>query len=167
MNYVVLFDLTREGFTNWGDAVFPAVVIIIGAVSAFFLNKIPEDKRDNRDSMLLAMGIALPPVLLVVVGLILYNGVREYSGLRNRMETGNVRVTAGVVTAFKPEPSDGHPWGEAFTVNGVEFKYTHHDFSAAFHKTHWQRGPVRDGLPVRITDVDGKIVKLEADTSRQ
>lgn len=57
-------------------------------------------------------------------------------------------------------PYSGHA-RETFVVNGQYFSYSDYDLTQGFNQTQSHGGPIKEGLQVRITHVDGSIVKLE------
>jgi hypothetical protein len=50
---------------------------------------------------------------------------------------------------------------ESFCVSGVCFRYSDYVVTAGFNQTSSHGGPIRDGLPVRVTYIGNTIVKLE------
>ncbi|MGI8546544.1 MAG: hypothetical protein ACR2M1_04300 [Gemmatimonadaceae bacterium] len=85
---------------------------------------------------------------------------REYNELRTSLRNGAFRTVEGVVSDFVPEGPDGHPI-ERFRVGSTRFEYAASDITSAFHRTAGQGGPVREGLRVRIADVNGAIARFE------
>jgi len=65
-----------------------------------------------------------------------------------------------VVTRFKPMPPSGHA-PEEFCVKDRCFQYSDFEVSPAFNTTSSHGGPIREGLPVRVTYVGNAIVRLE------
>ena len=66
----------------------------------------------------------------------------------------------GRVDHFHPMPYAGHD-EETFDVNGVKFWYSDYIITAGFNNTASHGGPIRQGLPVRICQSDGEILRLE------
>ncbi|WP_321797617.1 hypothetical protein [Burkholderia sp. BCC1988] len=64
------------------------------------------------------------------------------------------------MTAFEPMPYGGHAM-ERFCVGQVCFSYSDYVVTGGFNNTASHGGPIRAGLPVRVSYVDGLIVKLE------
>jgi len=82
------------------------------------------------------------------------------------MQTGRVNVVEGIVTNFDPMPYGGHK-NESFCVARTCFHYSDFDFTGGgFNNTSSHGGPIRPGLPVRVTYVDGTIVRLQIGTQR-
>jgi hypothetical protein len=64
------------------------------------------------------------------------------------------------VRNFKPMPYAGHA-EESFDVAGVPFRYSDYQVSVGFNNTASHGGPIREGLPVRISFVGNTILRLE------
>ena len=69
-------------------------------------------------------------------------------------------MTEGVVRDFVPERLGGHGL-ERFRVGDTRFEYSSSDSKSAFNWTVGNGGPIREGLRVRILDVDGAIARVE------
>lgn len=69
-------------------------------------------------------------------------------------------VVEGVVEKFVPMPHAGRSH-ESFWVNGVRFSYSDYEITPAFNNTASHGGPIYEGLPIRISYVGNKILKLE------
>ena len=85
---------------------------------------------------------------------------RERLSLRAQYQAGEFKVVEGVVEDFVPEPYEGHQ-DESFTVNGVPFSYSYYNITPGFSQSASHGGPIRTGLPVRISYIDNLILKLE------
>ena len=74
---------------------------------------------------------------------------------------GDYRVVQGVVKDFDPMPTGGHA-DESFTVGGLAFDYSDFDLSkGGFNSAASHGGPIREGLLVRISYREGRILKIE------
>jgi len=69
-------------------------------------------------------------------------------------------VVEGTVSRFVPMPVTGHAM-ERFCVHDTCFEYSDFVITSGFNNTSSHGGPIREGLPVRVTFVGNKIVKLE------
>jgi hypothetical protein len=163
--YVVLFDVSRQGFQAWREASLPAIVTIVALVLALITKKASSDQRNRR---LLVYNRALQVAMILgiigTVGSLVYTW-REFQQLSGALTSGQYRSMTGAVTDLVPERPDGHP-RESFRVNSVGFEYSSSDVTSAFHRTVGSGGPLREGLRVRVADVDGKIVRLETINQR-
>ena len=79
---------------------------------------------------------------------------------RRALESGDFKIVEGEVRNFRPMVR-GSKEDESFEVGGAPFRYGDGKVSAGFEKTAWQGGPIREGLPVRITYRDKTILRLE------
>lgn len=82
--------------------------------------------------------------------------------------SGRFRVVEGLVENFHPMPAAGHDT-ERFTVAGEGIAYSDYEITGGFNNTASHGGPLRAGLPVRITFVQDSsrnvIFKLEVGRS--
>jgi len=85
---------------------------------------------------------------------------RDYACLSKAIDSARVSVVEGVVNQFQPMPYTGHAM-EHFCVNANCFAYSDYVITAGFNHTSSHGGPIREGLPVRVTFVGSTIVKLE------
>jgi hypothetical protein len=69
------------------------------------------------------------------------------------------------VTGFMPMPVTGHAM-EHFCVSGACFSYSDYVVTAGFNRTSSRGGPIREGLPVRVTYLGNTILKLEVGGAR-
>jgi hypothetical protein len=91
---------------------------------------------------------------------------REYQALRGALLAGKYRETIGTVSGLIAEGRDGHP-RESFRVNGIRFEYSSSDVTSGYRWTVGRGGPLREGMAVRIADVDGRIVRIETQPASQ
>jgi hypothetical protein len=84
----------------------------------------------------------------------------EYLKLRSAYRHGQFSVVEGYVTNFRPMPYEGHQ-DECFSVQSETFCYSDYALTAGFNNSASHGGPVREGLPVRISYVGRTIVRLE------
>ncbi|WP_461535268.1 hypothetical protein [Spongorhabdus nitratireducens] len=103
------------------------------------------------------------------IGFAVFIAVASTSNIYNKKQTlralyeqGRFHVVEGIVEDFDPMTSRGNK-NESFTVNGVMFKYSGYRITQGFNQTASEGGPVREGLPVRVSyiDQDNTIIKLE------
>jgi hypothetical protein len=156
MEYRVVFDLSAMGY-DWR---LPASGLIFVAFAAGVL-------------LLRSWGMLKPSNRFDAVFPYLFGGFAvywtlfafgstygEYRSLRGAMASGQAQVVEGVVEDFVPMPPEGHAL-ESFTVGGHHFAYSDYFETGAFNQTASHGGPIRAGLPVRVTFVGDDIVRLE------
>ena len=115
-------------------------------------------QRAGRGAQRLAEGALIGVPSVALLGLAsLY---AEYRGRRERLRRGEFEVVGGVVQNFTPGDTMRHV-AERFEVAGHAYSYPPYVMTVAFHRTVERGGPIREGLRVRIADVDGKIARLE------
>ena len=86
----------------------------------------------------------------------------NHEGVVASLQKGNYKSVEGIVSDFKPMPSDGHGL-ESFVVSGQYFSYSDYISTAGFHQTTRNGGPIRPGMPVRILYNGNSILRLEVD----
>jgi len=92
----------------------------------------------------------------------------SHNRLVESASSGRFRVVEGLVENFHPMPAAGHDT-ERFTVAGEGIAYSDYEITGGFNNTASHEGPLRAGLPVRITFVQDSsrnvIFKLEVGRS--
>lgn len=84
----------------------------------------------------------------------------EYLSLRSAYRKGQFSVVEGRVTNFHPMPYEGHQ-EECFTVQAETFCYSDYVITGGFNNATSHGGPIREGLPVRVSYIGNTIVRLE------
>jgi hypothetical protein len=163
MQYAVVFDAADCGFRYWWLSLF----LIFPAAGGIWLLL---DRR-SLHGPLSRPRAAAPYVLLIVGGFVSIDLVLqpflEYRSLTIRLNAGQYTVVEGVISDFHAMPSEGHG-SERFVVSGHRYEYSDYVLAAGFNTTSRSGGPARNGLRVRIADVDGQIARLEVeDTGRR
>ena len=87
----------------------------------------------------------------------------QYLRLRSAYKRHDFLVVEGYVTDLRPMPYQGHQ-DECFTVQPATFCYSDYDVSPGFNNSASHGGPIREGLPVRVSYVGGTILRLEIRT---
>lgn len=93
-------------------------------------------------------------------GLVFTTTFSEYLGLRSAYRQGQFSVVEGYVTNFRPMPYEGHQ-DECFSVQSETFCYSDYGVTAGFNNSASHGGPIREGLPVRVSYRGNTIVRLE------
>jgi hypothetical protein len=151
--YRVVFDLSQKGF-QWR---FPAVGLIPVAVGSVFvwLARRNHWSTSRRKSGYFMLGFGC-----LWSGLTFSAMYSEYAGLRSAYRTGNFLVVEGPVSNFHPMPYGGHQ-NECFSVRSETFCYSDYAVTAGFNNSSSHGGPIREGLPVRVSFIGDSIVRLE------
>jgi hypothetical protein len=131
------------------------------------VEQMPRRKPMSKQSLKTFAGLFIAFGLLWVVfaGTGIVGGWLSY---RQALASGAHEVVEGIVENFDPMPHGGHK-PETFTVNGVWFSYSDYNVTPAFNRSRSHGGPIRNGLPVRISYVAEQahhpILKLEIPAS--
>jgi hypothetical protein len=138
----------------------------IGAVFALSFSRairkdgklFPSDKRPVRSRSLGPFSAAAALALVAVIG-------GPYLGsldLARQEAEGHASVVTGIVHDVRSVPGGpGYkPLHECFSVGPDQFCYDGIS-SGGFHQTADNGGPIRNGLSVRVTSIQGEIVRLE------
>lgn len=159
LTYHRSFDVVMHGYTTWRVAAVPAgLAIAAGLLRVLSTRVSPEERRRLRVYDLLTGGACV--FLSVGTMATVLATWHEYADFRTRLQGGSVRLLTGTVNQFIPEGPGGHP-RETFRINGIPFSYSSYEVTSAFHRTARCGGPMREGLHVRMADVDGAILRLD------
>jgi len=159
MEYRTAFDIAVTGYKSWS---FPARGLIFVALGGVLLAR-----REHRPAWLrslprpgVAFGLVFLGFAVVWTCIAFLSTYGEYARLNRAIKSGDVGVVEGVVSQFTPMPATGHGM-ERFCVGDVCFEYSDYAVTNGFNHTSSHGGPIRQGLPVRVTYDGNKIVKLE------
>ena len=113
-----------------------------------------DDKRYRIGSLaLLGSGILVGAVTIAAAAI-------HHRALSTRLARGDYNRVEGVITNFSPGSFDGHTT-ELFTVAGHTYAFKSSVTRAGYHDVQGPNGPLRDGVVVRIADINGTIARLE------
>jgi hypothetical protein len=152
--YETVFEITNKP-NEWWFVAFGLIFVVVGVGAIKFGPKL--DRNQNGKSF--GLTFAIPPRLLGWI-FVIFASVwtlvafgSTYSSRRELVQayrTGNYLVAEGVVEDFHPMPYGGHE-SECFRVEKEKFCYSDYVVSPAFHQSASHGGPIRAGLPVRIS----------------
>ena len=155
--YTVVYDFSNATYHVWWPVyLFLALVPLLFAVDVL-RNILAGRPAFTRRFLLgkLVLGVAIIAWQL--------NWIRmDHQGwdrVRSEYLAGRFEVVEGVVTDFQPETEQNIE--ETFTVNGHHYRYMSRMSGIGFNRSNLIGGPIRNGLHVRIRDMDGRILKLE------
>jgi hypothetical protein len=151
--YRVVFDLSQKGFQWW----FPAfgLIFVAGGGIMIWLGRRNQWPRSRKFVGYFMVGFAC-----LWSGLAFTTMFTEYSNLRSEYRKGQFSVVEGLVSNFRPMPYEGHQQ-ECFTVQSQTFCYSDYVVTGGFSNATSHGGPIREGLPVRVSYIGGAIVRLE------
>ena len=151
--YRVAFDLYQKGY-EWSFPAFGLIFVAIGAVLVW-LGRAMNWQRSGRFIGYFMIGFAC-----LWSGLTFSTTFREYTALRSAYRRSQFSVVEGRVTNFRPMLYQGHQL-ECFSVQTQTFCYSDYVVTAGFNNSASHGGPIREGLPVRVSYVGSSIVHLE------
>jgi len=159
VNYHTVFDITTAGYKSWSFPAFGLIFVALSIGLVFWRRRIAGLwSRRPRDINVFAFGFLGFSVLWTATTFL--TTYLDYARLRRAFEAGRFEVVEGVVTEFRPERSPGRGL-ERFCVQGRCFEYSDNVITAGFNNARSNGGPVRMGLPVRVSYVGDEILKLE------
>ncbi len=154
--YTTVFEISHKGFTWWF-----ALVGLVPALPGAILWRMRKDRQYSRRTkwimcffpafVLLWLSVATIPMWL------------EYTKLQKAYRLGHYSVVQGTVENFRPMPPQGHS-SECFSITNQTFCYADNVISAGFNNDSVHGGPIRAGLPVRVSYIGEDILKLEVRT---
>lgn len=164
VQYNVVFDITSSGNRSWSSAAFGLIFVAAGAVLVAFAvwrKTLPYSRWwSKRPTASRVFAFTYLSFAVVWTACAFRSSCHEYSTLITALKNGHVQVVQGLVTDFQPMPAAGHSM-EQFCVSGACFKYSDYVVTSGFNNTSSHGGPIRQGLPVRVTYVGNSILKLE------
>ncbi len=159
MDYRVAFDITAAGYKSWPFPAGGVIFIAVGAGLVAARKYLPGrfGKRPVAAKIFTSGFLGFAVLWTFSSFLVTY---REYSAASSAAHEDRARVVEGVVTHFIPMPGTGHAM-ESFCVSDACFNYSDYVMTAGFNTTSSHGGPIREGLPVRVTYIGNIILKLE------
>ena len=156
MHYEVVFDCCEAGYRNWW---FPMLGFGLAAVMFGF-----ERVVEPRLPRFMRPRWRLPPIFIYGfiafwIALTFSFTIYDFAHVCGALRGGRAIVVEGAVRDFLPGGESRKT--ETFKVGGRSYEYSQSEVQAGFNTVASQGGPIRDGLGVRIHDVDGQIARLE------
>ena len=159
MDYRVAFDITAAGYKSWPFPAGGVIFIAVGALLVALRKHLPGPfGRRPAAARIFTSGFLGFAVLWTLLSF--FMTYREYSAASSAARDDRARVVEGLVTHFIPMPVTGHAM-ESFCVSDACFNYSDYVMTAGFNTTSSHGGPIREGLPVRVTYLGNTILKLE------
>jgi hypothetical protein len=158
VHYRLVYDAAAAGYTDWW---FPAAGMAMLLVVTALLYRHRRRREPARGAWMLYFGVPFLTLWVVVAGVGTYH---QYARLRDALRSGQFTMVEGVVRGFQPsDPGDHQEERWEVESRGVIYRYHYvpSNLSPGFRQTRIHGGPIRDGLRVRIADVDGYIARLE------
>lgn len=149
-HYQTAFELGFRTFP-WPRVLQPLFFVIAGI--AFI-------KFSRRNKFRFGFGVFLTGMASLILLLSLVIFVPKFIELQGAYRSGKSVVVEGTVQDLSLAPALG-PAIESFSVSGTPFSYNALDATPCFHNAPVHRGPIREGLNVRIHYYDGCIQRVE------
>jgi uncharacterized protein YqgC (DUF456 family) len=164
MSYVTVFDVADAGYKSASFPAFGLIFVVLGIFLVIFRRHLPRwNTRSRVARIIFPYGFLCFAALWTAVTFVAtYSDYRQASQAR---AANTAQVVEGLVTNFVPMPVTGHAV-ESFCVSAACFNYSDFAVTAGFNRTSSHGGPIREGLPVRITYLGNTILKLEVGQDR-
>lgn len=159
MVYQTVFDVTSIGYKSWPFPAFGLIFVVLGILLCLSKRIRPGWWRTHRRIRSALAYFYLGFATLWTLGAFTLTYI-DYWHIIKAVHEGSATVVEGPVTNFKPMPATGHRM-ERFCVQQACFEYSDFVITAGFNNTSSHGGPIREGLPVRVTFVGKEIAKLE------
>lgn len=149
-NYHTIFQIGLKSFP-WSTLLHPIPFIVIALVLVCL------SRRKQYFKIVGSIIAVLGVMFFVTLALKL---VPDFVAQRRPYAKGVSSVVAGKIQDFHAAPILG-PANESFTVSGVPFSYNVLDSSPCFHNAPAHKGPIHNGLDVRIYYRDECIQRVD------
>jgi hypothetical protein len=153
MPYVTVFEITQKPFQWWFSG-FGLIFVVVGIALIFIDKKWPSQRRVK------VTGYFMLVFALLWTAVTFTSTFGDYRKFTEAYRRGNYAVVEGTVKNFHPMPYGGHE-SECFSVQDSRFCYSDYTVQPGFNQSASHGGPIREGLPVRVTHCDGQILRLE------
>lgn len=159
MNYTVVFDISDTGYKS---GTFLGIGLVLLMVSALLI--LARQGFGLRKGGRARVWLALLFFAILWTSVVFVSTYRDYRSVLRARSEGRAAVVEGRVSRFVPMPVSGHAM-ESFCVKDKCFYYSDYNDTIGFNNTSTLGGPIRAGLPVRVTYVGNTIIRLEIGSS--
>jgi hypothetical protein len=149
-NYQTIFELGFRSFP-WPRVIQPLFFVIAGLALIKF-------SKRNVFRLLIGAFVASMASFFFLISLVIF--IPKFFELRAAYRSGKSVVVEGAIQNFNPAPALG-PSLESFSVGGTTLSYNALDSTPCFHDAPFRKGPIRDGLKIRVHYYDGCIQRIE------
>ena len=161
MIYRTVFDVTRTHFGGYQFLAVGIALCVAGLAAVILRHRFPMwiwPKRLHHLASPFAFGFLFLAIAFTLVSFSII--AAQGMNLRKAYAAGHAATVEGRVSGFVPAPYQGHA-DERFCVGSKCFEYSDYVITGGFNTTSSHGGPIKDGMPVRVTYVGDLIVKLE------
>jgi hypothetical protein len=156
---VTVFDALEDREGYWGGTkslALPLLAMGLASVVGGLTLYLRRSARRASWRPLIVVGC-----LLMTMSYFVFNSIRDgYERLANDIVRVPPLVVEGTVERFVAQGMSGSP-KESFRVNGQDFWYYTGDVTPFYHRLAKDGGVIRDGLWVRLTHQNGRIVRIQ------
>jgi hypothetical protein len=149
--YILYYDLAKEGF-NFIDPIVGLIIAILVSTVFYFFRKV---------SFLffpLSIVSMIIGVLTFSIDMLVY---KDYLYLKKLLLTNQYKIMEGRPERFLYLAQGGHG-KESFYLNGIKFEYADNlNPNLGFHRTVAYGGPIKEGVYIKICYYNNHILKLE------
>ena len=160
-DFLLIYDARAEPLLEVGD--FAVVPMVIAVVAVFLFRRYMPAPPESRPTWMdrPAAVAAVAAIAVLASGGLVAGRYFQVKGLQDRLGSGDYVVVEGRVENFVPGDKGGHR-DERWSVRSGGRLYTYrYKWSTMVPGFHRSAGPIREGLHVRLADVDGYIARLE------
>ena len=165
MEYRTVFDIVQAGYKSWPIVLIGVALTLTGIsmiVFPRFWSKIPF----RGPEFMRRYGVYIFTGFFTIWTLLNFaTTYSDYAYAKNEYLEGKAGVVEGAVSNFKPGTIVRGSAYENFCVQSNCFTYSDYGEQTGFNTMAINGGPIREGLPVRVTFVGDTIVKLEVASS--
>ncbi len=154
--YRTLYDAAAIAFPRWPVA---AVGLLVGVAGLLLLRADDRASRPSRARRIAGSTLVVfGPCWALFVGTALW---AQHRRLRSALERGDFTRYEGVVYD-RPPQGDGRSWVVDANGSAYWYRYERVGLSPGYRRPGPAEGGIGDGALVRVTDVRGRIARIEA-----
>jgi hypothetical protein len=170
MEYYTYFDIVESGYIAGRTLLLPLLMIVVAVIFYIFRKEglklaikifpywIPLQKFIWLKPYFYIFYISFAILWSVTFFLTTSN---EYKQARDSLLSEQAKVVEGVIHEYKAGTNEQGAALDTFCVKDVCFEISDYRFTSGFHQQQINGGPLKQGLPVRISYVGNTIVRLE------
>lgn len=153
LNQDILFDIGARPF-DWKSLLSSFGLFLLG------LSLVVMRKKKIGVFLIKNIGYIMGCVSVLVMAYMLTSWFSKKREGSEALQKGNFSLVEGKVNNFKPMPYEGHA-EESFTLERERFSYSDYVYTPCFNHSSAHGGPIRADLHIRVSYIDGCILKIE------
>ena len=158
IRYRLIYDVASGGYTDWWFSGFGLVLL---AVFGIQLRRSMREREPIGKRWLFYAGVLFMALWVVFAFSSTY---AAYTGLRDRLVSGQYTLVEGVVQDFRAGDAIAHEpetWSVQSGGRTYHYRYNPAVLEPGYRSFSGKHGPISSGKHVRIADVQGHIARLE------